>query len=68
MSLCDRNCVILRTNRARCALYRKILDLFNEAFLKHAVVELVYKFDENFYCEYLKGESIAKYDKKIVSA
>ena len=25
MSLCDRNCVILRRNRARCALYRKSL-------------------------------------------
>ena len=30
MSLCDRNCVILRTNRAMCALYREILDLLDE--------------------------------------
>ena len=30
MSLCDRNCVILRTNRARCTLYKKIFDLLDE--------------------------------------
>ena len=46
MRLCDRNCVILRTNRARCALNNEVLDLLNEdAFFEHAVVELVYKFD-----------------------
>ena len=28
--LCDRNCVILRTNRARCALYKAILDLLDK--------------------------------------
>ena len=26
MSLCNRNCVILLTNIARCALYRKVFD------------------------------------------
>ena len=30
MELCDSNCVILQTNRARCALNTEILDLFNE--------------------------------------
>ena len=28
--LCDHNYVILRTNRARCALNKEILDLLNE--------------------------------------
>ena len=28
--LCDHNCVILWTNRARWAIYRKILDLLDE--------------------------------------
>ena len=28
--LCNRNCVILQTNRARCALNEEILDLLNE--------------------------------------
>ena len=52
MILCDRNCVILRTNRARCALYKKMLDLLDgQEFL---VVELVYKFDEKSYQECLK--------------
>ena len=37
MSLCDHNRVVLRTNRARCTLYKKILDL-------------VYKFDHFIHC------------------
>ena len=44
--LCDRKYVIFRTNRARCPLKKEIFDLINEeAFLEHAGVELVYKFD-----------------------
>ena len=30
IELCDRNCVILWINRARCALNIEILDLFNK--------------------------------------
>ena len=30
MELCDRNCVILQTNRARCTLNMEIVDLLNE--------------------------------------
>ena len=30
LSVCNRNCVILRTNRARCALNKEIFDLLNE--------------------------------------
>ena len=43
------NYVILHTNRARCTLNKEILDILNEtrkAFLEHAVVELVYKFND----------------------
>ena len=37
MTLCDHNyCVILQTNRARCALYRKILDLLDEEIISGA--------------------------------
>ena len=51
----------IRTNRARCAIYKKILIYSTrKAFLEKAVVELVYKFDEKSYRECLKGESIAK--------
>ena len=32
ISLCDRNCVVLRTNRATYTFYRKILDLLGKAF------------------------------------
>ena len=48
MGLCNRNSVILRTNRARCALYKEILDLLNKnkEFLESTVIRLVYKFDE----------------------
>ena len=47
MDLCDRNCVMLRTNRARCAKNKKSLNLLNEeSIMEHAVVELVYKFYE----------------------
>ena len=48
MSLCDHNCVILQTNRARYTLNMKILDLINKESVSEAftVVELVYKFNE----------------------
>ena len=36
MELCDRNCVFLRTNRARCALNMEILDLLNEESVSRA--------------------------------
>ena len=51
MGLCDRNCVILRTNRARCTLSKEILNLFNEESVSGACsgIELVYKFDEKSY-------------------
>ena len=35
-SLCDRNCVILWTNRTRCTLYKKILDLLDEVIVSGA--------------------------------
>ena len=45
----------IQTNRAKRALYKKILDLLDEeSVLEEAVVELVYKFDEKSYCECLK--------------
>ena len=56
-------CVILRTNRARCAL-NKILDLLNEESI--SVVELVYKFDENLTANVWKGELIAKVRFKFI--
>ena len=47
MELCNCHCVIHRTNRARCALNKEILELLNEeVFLEHAVIELVHNFDE----------------------
>ena len=43
--------VIVRTNRARCALYKEMLDLLDkESISGEAVVELVYKFDEKSEC------------------
>ena len=36
MGLCDRNCVILRTNRAWCTLNKEILDLLNEESISGA--------------------------------
>ena len=30
MGLCDHNCIILRTNKARCTLNKEIIDLLNE--------------------------------------
>ena len=36
MGLCDRNYVILQTNRARCALNKEILDLLNEKSISGA--------------------------------
>ena len=45
----------VRTNRARCALYEKMLDYsMRKAFLEKAVVELVYKLDEKSNCKCLK--------------
>ena len=38
----------IRTNRARCALYKKILDLLNEESVS-GEVELIYTFDEKSY-------------------
>ena len=56
MELRDHNCVILRTNRARCALNKEILIVVNEeVFLEKAVVDLVYKFYEKSYRECLKS-------------
>ena len=45
MGFCDHNYVILRTNRARCALNKEIL-LNEESVTGAQVVELVYKFNE----------------------
>ena len=53
MGLSDRNCVILRTNRERCALNKEILNLLKD-FLEKAVIELVYKLDMKSYHECLK--------------
>ena len=39
--LCDCNCVILRTNRARCALNMEILDLLIEESVSGAMFEKV---------------------------
>ena len=45
----------LQTNRARCALYKKILDLLDEESVSgESSGRLVYKFDEKFYSECLK--------------
>ena len=45
----------IRTTRARCTLYKKILDLLDEeSFLERAMAELVYKFDKKSYRECLK--------------
>ena len=62
MELSGRNSVvILRTNRAWCTLNSKIPNLFNKENVSgESRVELVYKFDEKYYRECLKGESIAK--------
>ena len=59
MRLCDFNCVILWTNRARCALNREILNLLNEESVsgESSGRASLYKFDEKSYHE---GESIAK--------
>ena len=47
MGLSDHNCIILRTNKIRCALNKEIHNLLNEeVLLEYAVVELVYKFDD----------------------
>ena len=42
MGLCDRNCVILRTNGAK----EIMIFSMKKVFLEHAVIELVYNFDE----------------------
>ena len=44
-----RSYVIVQTKRARCALYKEILDLFNEESISRACRgrdSIVYKFDE----------------------
>ena len=45
-----------------------MLDLLDEesVSVEKAVIELVYKFDENSYREYLKSESIAKVRFKLL--
>ena len=53
----------IRTKRARCALYKIILDLLNEESISGE--KLVYQFDEKSYRECLKGESIAKVQFKF---
>ena len=51
----------LRTNRARCALYKKsLIYSTKEAFVEKAVVELVYKSMRNPTVNVCKCESIAK--------
>ena len=61
MDLNDCICVILQTNRARCSLNNKILDLLiEESVSGEGSVKLVYKFDEKSYANDYKGESIAK--------
>ena len=67
MELSDCNYVILHRNRAQCALNKKILNLLNEEnFLEKAAVELVYKFYEKSYREYLKNVSrLLKYDSNF---
>ena len=58
MSLCNHNCDTVQRNRVR---REKILCLLDEErVLKHAVVELVYKFDVSPTVNARKGESIAK--------
>ena len=44
MGLCDRNCVILWTNRARCTLSKEILN--EESISEARVVDLAYKFND----------------------
>ena len=54
--------IVSSIRRARCIIYKKILNLLNEkVFLEHAVVELVYKLDEKSYRECLVSRSL-KYD------
>ena len=51
--VCAVKCVIHPENRARCALYKKILGLLDEESISgESRVELVYKSDEKSYCEW----------------
>ena len=49
MGFCDHNCVIFKTNRARCALNKKnpLIYSIRKSFMECTAVELVYKFNEN---------------------
>ena len=40
MGVCNINCIILQTKRARFALNKEIFDLTRKAILEHAVIEL----------------------------
>ena len=43
------------TNRAKCALYKKILDLLDEESVSgESSGRASLKFDEKFYCEFFK--------------
>ena len=58
--------VILRTNGARCALNKEILDLLNEESVSGVrIVELVYKFNEKFTTSVQKGKSTVKVPFKV---
>ena len=46
MCLCDHNCVILRTEQGMHHITKFFIYSTRKEFLEHAVVELVYKFDE----------------------
>ena len=65
MSLCNCNCVNLRKNeQGMHIIYEN--PWFTLTFLEKAVVELVYKFDENSYRECLKKMSRSlNYDSKM---
>ena len=68
MWFCDHNYVILRTNRARCALNKEILDLHNEESVSEvrSFVELVYKSNEkSTTASVRKGKSTAKVPFKL---
>ena len=65
IGLCDRNCVIVQPKRARCTLNKEILDLLNkESVSGSAMVELVYKLDENHKC-FKKIRRSLRYDSNF---
>ena len=55
-----------QTNRARCALYKKILDFLDEESVsgENSARELVYKFDEKSHCESLKRLKVSSEPKQ----